>query len=99
MVDLSRLASEQMGQMSSSLMLWHTRQYLISFRTCNTALENASESQTGWRNKCSTRRSAVFRPMPGSLQNSLTAFSRRTDGYVSTCYRYMPNPILKPIVL
>ena len=35
------------------------------------------------RNKCSERRNAVFRPIPGSRDISFTAFSNSCDGYLS----------------
>lgn len=45
------------------------------------AFPNSSDSGCGSFSRCRQKRNAVFLPTPGSLENSLTAFSSSTDGY------------------
>ena len=78
---VSRCASEHIGQMSVSLMLWHTLQYFTLWRKVPMALVKPSTLSSLCRKRCSTSLSAVLRPIPGSLENSETAFSNRVDGY------------------
>jgi hypothetical protein len=44
-----------------------------------TALPKPSTSISDFLSKCNTNLNAVFRPMPGNLANSLTAFSSKED--------------------
>ena len=46
-----------------------------------------SVSSTSCFKKCSTMRSAVFLPMPGSLANSLTAFSKSDEENIIINYK------------
>ena len=77
----SRRGLAHIGQMSVSDILWHSLQYFASRFSVSIADEKASTSSSFLRNRCSTRRVAVLRPMPGSLENSLTARSKSVDGY------------------
>lgn len=81
-VVVSRWGSEHIGHSSVSLMLWQQRQYLISLRSLTEAWANRLTSSGDWRNRCSTRRRAVLRPMPGSRENSPTASSSSCEGYL-----------------
>src|SRR5688572_9643633 len=70
---------EQIEHISPSATLWHLWQNLISDLILFTTSLNWFTSSGSCFNKCSTSLSAVLRPMPGSLANSFTAFSKREE--------------------
>src|SRR5205814_9979193 len=69
----------QMEQISPSATLKQRWQNLISLRIFAMVSLNCATSGISCINKCNTRRKAVFLPMPGSLANSFTAFSRSEE--------------------
>ena len=74
-----RIELAQMEQMSPSETLKQRWQNLISLRIRAMTSLNWPTSLLSCFNKCNTKRRAVFFPIPGSLANSLTAFSRREE--------------------
>ena len=70
---------EHMEQISPSATLWQRWQNFISVRILAITSLNWPTFEASCFNKCNTSRRAVFLPMPGSLANSLTAFSSRED--------------------
>src|SRR5258705_7148755 len=70
---------EQMEQISPSATLKQRWQNFISLRIRAITSLNCPTSLVSCFNKCNTKRKAVFLPMPGSLANSLTAFSKREE--------------------
>src|SRR5574344_340136 len=79
-VEASLRGSEQIGQTSVSLILWHTLQYFTSRRKCLIESANWSAFSIGSRNIYRARRNAVLRPIPGSLDNESTARSKSFEG-------------------
>ena len=43
------------------------------------ASPNATATPSSWRSRCRTNRSALFLPIPGSFEISLTALSSKED--------------------
>src|SRR5690242_5711944 len=74
-----RMELAQIEQISPSLTLQHRWQNFISLRIRDIILEKCCTLFTSCFNKCSTKRRAVFLPMPGSLANSFTAFSSKEE--------------------
>src|SRR5688572_15607665 len=69
----------QMEHISPSATLKQRLQNLISLRIFATISPKCCTSFVSCFNKCKTRRKAVFFPIPGSLENSFTAFSSKEE--------------------
>ena len=80
-VEASRAGLAQIWQVSVSDILWHTWQYFTSRFNVIIEFPKASTVALSCRSRWSTSLIAVFRPIPGSLENSPTAFSSSTEGY------------------
>src|SRR4029078_778666 len=79
MISCFRILLAQMEQMSPSATLKQRWQNFISHRILLITSLNCTTSLLFCLSRCNTRRKAVFLPMPGSLANSLTAFSRTEE--------------------
>src|SRR5436190_5632914 len=78
-VSCLRILLAQIEQISPSDTLKQRWQNFISLRIFAITSPNCATSFSFCLSKCNTSRNAVFLPMPGSLANSFTAFSRSEE--------------------
>ena len=79
MVVLSRRMSAHIGQTSVSEMLWHILQYFMPLRKLIIDSPSETDVDRSSRNRCKASLKAVFRPIPGKRDISVTAVSSNAD--------------------
>src|ERR1700730_17126075 len=87
MISFLREGLEQILQISVSEILWQREQNTISFLILSIVSLNCCTSPGVCLIRYKTSRNAVFLPMPGSLANSFTAFSKREEEKIICKYR------------